>query len=333
METFPARVFIQVFTEKEFGGKMIIPPEGKLVAEEMKSRGIPVVFKTSEEIFRKEFPLTLDDLVVGDFDWIRKSMKQLGIPMPIAPDYPQCLEHLLNRKIWFTTLGEVEEYLKTTTKDIFIKPAVDVKAFSGLIEPKEQMLQYVLEQFPRSFPVVCSELAEFVSEYRVYVVNGEIKGVGHYRGPKEKELDMKIVEDAVKILSQSDEGKELKGCSLDFAVMRISTEKPQETKEPNSSEDKQMKPEEQKTEIKNPEEIEANNKIAEEKPQDSKESGSTEDNKAVPDDATYLTTLIEVNDGFALGWYEGVSAKDYTDLLIERWKELLKNHKRSEKTT
>jgi hypothetical protein len=38
---------------------------------------------------------------------------------------------------------------------------------------------------------------------------------------------------------------------------------------------------------------------------------------------TFLTTLIEVNDGFALGYYEGVSPKDYTDLLIARWAQLL----------
>ena len=38
---------------------------------------------------------------------------------------------------------------------------------------------------------------------------------------------------------------------------------------------------------------------------------------------TYLTTLVEVNDGYSLGWYEGVSAKDYTDLLIARWQTLV----------
>ena len=38
---------------------------------------------------------------------------------------------------------------------------------------------------------------------------------------------------------------------------------------------------------------------------------------------TFVTALIEVNDGFALGYYEGVSPKDYTDLLIARWAQLL----------
>ena len=35
------------------------------------------------------------------------------------------------------------------------------------------------------------------------------------------------------------------------------------------------------------------------------------------------TTLVEVNDGFSLGLYPGCSAKIYTDVLLERWYELV----------
>ena len=38
----------------------------------------------------------------------------------------------------------------------------------------------------------------------------------------------------------------------------------------------------------------------------------------------YITGLIEVNDGYSLGWNEGVSSKDYTDMLIQRWKEIVR---------
>ena len=182
--------------------------------------------------------------------------------MPIPQDYPECLKHLLHRKIWTTTLGEVEKYLQTATDSIFIKPASDIKAFNGLIEPQDQMLWYVLEQFPRNLEVCCSELVEFVSEYRVYCINGEIKGISQYLGPKDAPpVDQKVIEDAVKTLFSSPEGQDLAGCSLDFAVMK-------------------------------------------------KKDNDTE---------IFVTTLIEVKDGFALGYYEGVSPKDYTDLLIARW--------------
>jgi len=38
---------------------------------------------------------------------------------------------------------------------------------------------------PKDTPIFCSEIVEFVSEYRVYVAYGEIKGVCHYQGDKE----------------------------------------------------------------------------------------------------------------------------------------------------
>ena len=36
-------------------------------------------------------------------------------------------------------------------------------------------------------------------------------------------------------------------------------------------------------------------------------------------DKGFCTCLVEVNDGYSLGRYEGLNGKDYTDLLIARW--------------
>ena len=132
------------------------------------------------------------------------------------------------------------------------------------------MLWYIMEQFPRDTPVICSECITMISEYRVYVVNGEIKGICQYIKPKEDQkdipLDVDVVKKAVKTFYESEEGQDLKGCGIDFAVIK---------------------------------------------------KGEGEEEK-------YYTCLIEVNDGYALGHYEGVSGKDYTDMLIARWMALLK---------
>jgi ATP-grasp domain, R2K clade family 2 len=37
-----------------------------------------------------------------------------------------------------------------------------------------------------------------------------------------------------------------------------------------------------------------------------------------------VTALIEVNEGFSLGAYDGISADDYTDMLTARWEQLMK---------
>jgi hypothetical protein len=248
---FPLRAFVQVFDGKP-------SPESKLVMEELESRDIPVVPLTTE-VFN-DIVLKPTDLVVGDFDWTRTALKKLGVPMPEAEDYPACLSHLLHRRIWTSTLGEVQASLDSSK--VFIKPLADTKAFAGLLTSSEDCwVSYLLEQFPPSFPIFCSEVIEMVSEYRVYCVNGEVKGICHYKGPKDVELDVSIVEEAAHTLFATDIGRELTGCSLDFAVMRKGEE--------------------------------------------------------------LVTGLIEVNDGFSLGYYEGVSRKDYTDMCIVRWERLM----------
>ena len=137
--TFPKRAFIQVFDD-------ILTPESELVIKELEARKIPFTQHRTEEIIAKPLPLTTDDLVVGDFDWTRMTLKQLGIAMPTPPDYPECLKHLLRRKIWQSTLGDVETLLKTEPTKVFIKPAIDTKAFSGLVATSEdEWINYLLE--------------------------------------------------------------------------------------------------------------------------------------------------------------------------------------------
>lgn len=253
--TFPVRAFIQGHENGR------LPPESTLVVEELQSRSIPVIVKTTEEINSSPWPLTDKDLVVGDFTWTRMALTQLGKPFPPPPDYPECLRYLLHRKVWTSTLGEINANIEAEPeKTIFIKPAEDTKAFSGLIVSVDWM-GYLLDQFSPSLSVLCSELVEMISEYRVYVVDGSIRRICHYKGPTDIPLDIAVVESAVQTLFGSEEGKELTGCGMDFAVMKFGE--------------------------------------------------------------VFKTGLVEVNDGYSLGAYEGISGKDYTDMLIARWAKLV----------
>lgn len=36
-------------------------------------------------------------------------------------------------------------------------------------------------------------------------------------------------------------------------------------------------------------------------------------------DGTIVAGLVEVNEAISLGAYEGISSKDYTDMLLARW--------------
>jgi hypothetical protein len=261
--SFPQRAFVQVLND---GG---VSQESKAVINELKPLSIEIKTFTTEDLvlFGKKMDLTKNDLVVGDFEWTRMALKQLDIPMPKAPDYPECLRYLLHRKIWESTLAQLKLDLTSgVTKNVFIKPSKDIKAFSGL-NANIDWIDYLLEQFPDTFPILCSDMIKMVSEYRVYVLNGEIKGVCYYQGDRNLQLSMEVVKNAIRTLFDSEEGKDLPGCAIDFAIIETGDD---------------------------------SNKIHE-------------------------TGLIEVNDGFSLGLYEGLSTKDYTDILIARWKTLLNN--------
>jgi hypothetical protein len=119
---------------------------------------------------------------------------------------------------------------------------------------------------PASLEVVCSEVVEMLAEWRAYCVRGEVRSVVHYGRsvPEGVVLDLGVVREAARTLYASEEGRELVGCSIDFAAMR-----------PGGA------------------------------------------------GAPLVTALIEVNDGFSLGAYDGVSAADYVDVLVARWHRLM----------
>ncbi|CAM9738508.1 unnamed protein product, partial [Heterosigma akashiwo] len=223
---FPKRVFVQVFEKQISEGPERAPsPEGQLVQEEMRLRSIPVVTLTTEEFLANPPSLERTDLVVGDFDWTRMALRQLGISMPEPPDYPDCLKHLLHRTIWTSTLAEVQQLLKKASKptQLFIKPAADTKAFAGLVASNSEddfWLEYLLGQFDPAFPVLCSTLLDIVAEYRAYAVDGEVRACCHYKGPSTPGPDMAVVGAAVRALAASAEGRALRGCGADFAVGR-----------------------------------------------------------------------------------------------------------------
>lgn len=197
--------------------------------------------------------------------------------MPEAKDYPDCLKHLLYRKIWSSTLGEIKDKLTSDPGyKCFIKPSEELKAFCGGLANLDEINMYLdgipgvpeLKTFPRSFPVHCSEAVKMVAEWRVYIVHGEIKAVCQYMGDKQLhgELDMQVVKDAVSKHYGNELGPcKVEGYAIDFGL------------------------------------FESNGKN--------------------------VTGLIEVNDGFSLGYYEGLDKKDYTDVFIARWEQLVGGEK------
>ena len=52
----------------------------------------------------RKLKLGREDVVIALPGWVNVALSELGIPTPDAPDYPDCLQSLLCRKIWKSTL-------------------------------------------------------------------------------------------------------------------------------------------------------------------------------------------------------------------------------------
>src|SRR5262249_52988742 len=65
--------------------------------------------------------------------------------------------------------------------------------------------------------LVCSEVVEWLSEYRVFVIRGEVVGTRLYEGDDGIEIDRQVVNEAIALLEQSNEKTAAYG--IDFGVM------------------------------------------------------------------------------------------------------------------
>ena len=248
----------KAFIQEQGNGKL--RDEEQLVFEELTERGVLIDFYTEKRIQRRQLPLDNQSLVVGDMSCVLGALKQLGIPEPLINDYPACLNYLMYRKTWISTVSQLEKrFVYGRYAPIFAKPATRRKRFIGCIFETEYDL-YKIYGVSRQEKLLCSEVVSWVSEYRVYVVNSEIRSIDFYNGDNSIFIDVNKVQQAIKFLD--DAGESYAGYAIDFGVL---------------------------------------------------DSGET--------------ALVEMNDGFAVGAYS-IDRKDYTDLILARWEELLSSCKK-----
>jgi hypothetical protein len=188
-------------------------------------------------------------------DVSRLVLKKLNIDPP-SDSYPQSLRPWLERKVWTTTVRKLLiESHQTELSGIFIKPRSKAKLFTGFVLRSNAGLSK-LDGCAKDTELYVSEEVEWLSEYRVFVMDGKIVGTRIYSGDPIHSLDMQIVEQAIAAFEASDERTSAYG--IDFGVL-----------------------------------------------------------------ANGSTALVEWNDGYSLGSY-GLDKELYTDLILRRWEELMK---------
>ena len=248
-----SRAIAKAFLQERGNGKL--DAETASLYRELSTRNYEIVLFTPKRLQRRQLPLDRHSFVAGEIPIVLSALKQLDIVPRKLDDYPLSLQEFLYRTIWKSSLGKLERKLQQDpNKPIFAKPANRSKRFTGRVFESFHDLWYI-SGVSRQEEIWCSDIATWISEYRVYILHSQIIGIYSYGENSDRPLDETIVKKALRCLDNA--GESVAGYALDFGVL-----------------------------------------------------------------STGETALIEMNDGFSLGNY-GLSDRDYTDLLLARWQELL----------
>ncbi len=207
--------FAVAFLQDLGRGKLRV--EESMLQLEFERRGIAVELYTSKNIVRRNLALSADTFIAGDMDAMHGAMKQLQIDIPTPNDYPKCLTPFLHRRIWKSSLGEVERhFLAEAGPPVFVKPSARRKNFTGQVLESPGDFMTIAAASKRQ-EVWCSEVVTWASEFRIYVVDDVIVGIDLYAGNEDAVLDMQVVEQALLAYRQSGEAPSAYG--IDFGVL------------------------------------------------------------------------------------------------------------------
>lgn len=194
-----------------------VESEVKSLAEALRRRSVQHQFFHEKQLQRRRLDLQRNTLVAGHIPVVLSALRQMGISPPPPNDYPESLRPWLRRRIWTTTVKAVVSHLQAGVRTpFFAKPVGRHKRFRGHVFQSWDDLR-ALGGASDQTQVICSEVVEWRSEYRVYVVHGQIVGVRHYLGDRELTVDLREVEEAVARFEAS--GEATAGYGIDFGVL------------------------------------------------------------------------------------------------------------------
>jgi hypothetical protein len=194
-----------------------LEPEAKSLSVGLAKRGIPTQPFLEKKLHRRQLELHRDVLVAGHIPVVLGALRQLGIEPPEPNDYPASLSPWLRRRLWKSSVADVVTKLQDGAgRPFFAKPLDRHKRFRGSVVQSWEDLRALGGASNRA-TVWCSEIVEWKSEFRVYVVKGRILGIGHYAGDPSRKVDEKKVEEAVASFEAS--GEAPGGYGIDFGVL------------------------------------------------------------------------------------------------------------------
>jgi hypothetical protein len=147
-----------------------------------------------------EVPVSTTNIVVAFIEDTNKYFQKLGLPKKKALNVPEKLEGWAKRKIARATMKDLRG--DKVRFPIFVKPDRYAKEFVAGVVKDRKSVDFYFKDIPDDTPIMLSQVIEFESEWRVYVINGEIKGIKHYLGDLWSMPERGVVQDTIKHYQQ-----------------------------------------------------------------------------------------------------------------------------------
>lgn len=142
----------------------------------------------------EEVPANPNNIVVSFIEDTIKHFKTLGINPPLSINIPSELMKYAKRNIRYMTMGEFKQ---DTQIPVFVKPNRFAKEFGAGIIRKQNSKEFLFNDITDDTPVLVSDVIDIVSEYRCYILKGDLKGIKWYIGDIRIFPDVKVIDAAI----------------------------------------------------------------------------------------------------------------------------------------
>lgn len=125
------------------------------------------------------------NMVVGWISELTKYMEENGIVVPDPMNIPTDLYRFTDRNVSVITMGQ---FRSGHNLPIFIKPHSKLKFFDAGVMRKQSSVSF-FDHVPDDFLVMTSDVVDIISEWRAFVIDGEIVGLKNYIGDFTRMID------------------------------------------------------------------------------------------------------------------------------------------------
>ena len=179
-----------------------------------RKRGIRCTMVDATAIENGSLELSRSTLVAGGVRTVEAAINQIGMQMPVANNLPDELTEFFGRRVNKTTLGSVRSKWRVANQEsCFLKPLDQNKLFPGIALFDRDDLGS-LDFLSDDVKVIVSEYVLFESEWRVFVVDGDVLGLSHYQGDCFVFPDRSTIKSAVAKFRSSPAGY-----GIDFGIL------------------------------------------------------------------------------------------------------------------